>query len=552
MLADWRRRENEFPAATLRRMISRLGRGLVAALPLALGLAFAPWVDPPFSAPKAALLMVFTGALTALAICSRAQPPATARNLWIAWAAWMSVCMVSAAASSLRYMTPPAVVWVAAGGALVWAAAHFIDEHSACLSTIALAGALAGLAALAQFTLQIDFFAAAGLQSSAAGRMQAYGTIGNPDWVAVFLAACAPAALALMWQRRMLGTPALVVMIAGVAVTGSRAGMLALAIAGTLTIALLSAKHARLLALVIVAAAVLLVVRTPANPRNLREAMAGRMFVWQTALVKWRPLLGSGPGTFAYLYPLRLGTVVSRADDPRIRFAGNESHALNDGVEAASDTGIFGALALGAVFIAWYSLALRQPRPALIAPAVGGVSAIVAASFVDFPLHRPESWGLLCLWMAAALPKCEAAKPMLRARSVLAAGIFAIGCWFGVAQLMGAALTGRGRILEWRQEAASAERLYRRALAWDRGEGNAHFGLVRALAKQARYPEAVREADDLVRWVNEPECWLLRSRILRADGKDAEARQTVEAALHLFPYSAALREESRELAEPGR
>jgi Flp pilus assembly protein TadD len=68
--------------------------------------------------------------------------------------------------------------------------------------------------------------------------------------------------------------------------------------------------------------------------------------------------------------------------------------------------------------------------------------------------------------------------------------------------------------------------------------------LVRAEAKAGDYAGALAQSKSATRFVNEPELYLLRSRILQNAGQESEARRELEAAMRLFPYSAELRAEA--------
>ena len=52
------------------------------------------------------------------------------------------------------------------------------------------------------------------------------------------------------------------------------------------------------------------------------------------------------------------------------------------------------------------------------------------------------------------------------------------------------------------------------------------------------------------KYVDEPELYLLRSRILSNAGRDAEALSEIQTALPRFPYSKALRNEAVAYATP--
>jgi hypothetical protein len=62
------------------------------------------------------------------------------------------------------------------------------------------------------------------------------------------------------------------------------------------------------------------------NPRTISENLHGRGFIWKVALADGAAssAFGSGPGSFGYLYPTRMGRFFSEAGHANLlRFAGH-------------------------------------------------------------------------------------------------------------------------------------------------------------------------------------------------------------------------------------
>ena len=400
-----------------------------------------------------------------------------------------------------------------------------------------------------------------GLHCNNSGRMRMYATLGNPDFVATFLAVAIQAAIGLSQanQRlRALWLSASVLIGVAILMTGSRGGVIALA-AG-LTVLAFTAARKRALAWVIVTVAVVgacaVAAGTQLNARTPWESLRGRIFIWQVSLGGGaaRSALGSGPGTFAYEYPVMLGQFFSEPGrESLLHFAGHERHAQNDFVEAWHDGGWLGLGALLVLLGAWFAVAIRKLRESgdatrpSIAGAIASVSALCVASLFDFPMHRAETWALLWLTMAIPLvsPKLSPDSPRRIAwpRYAGAALILVAGCYSAFAPLASSYEVAKGESDEHRGSLESSLVAYRAALRWRPTSPDANFDLVRAVAKTGDYSAALAQSSIAARYVNEPELYILRSRILQNAGRESDARRELVAAVRLFPYSTELRDE---------
>jgi len=123
----------------------------------------------------------------------------------------------------------------------------------------------------------------------------------------------------------------------------------------------------------------------------------GRVLLYREALTEWQghPLLGLGPGSFAY--KLSGDTSTSAAWLPNLTLL------------ALHDTGILGLLALLWLFAAFYVMAigaLRRAPPGELRAALAGLIAAITAMLVAFQLtpgfNLGYSWALLALGAAAA------------------------------------------------------------------------------------------------------------------------------------------------------
>ena len=399
-------------------MIDRRAGGLVAILLPWLGLAVAPGLALPFSTPKAWGLGVAAGVGLAILLfrgdASRrradgAGAPRLVVALVLAWIACAALATVTGGAAR-----PEALLRILAASILLLALLAAPPDPRRVLGV----ASATGVAVAAMVLLQAagwDPFAAFGLTPAVAGaRMRLYGTLGNPDFVAGFLAAtaCATAGrLALIEagdprraRRRALAALALGVELVALARLGSLATLLSILGAGAV-VALAGGRRARRLALCLGAVA-LVAVAVGARHRAPAHTVDGRLYLWSVAAphLAGAPWLGHGPGAFAALWPgweaRRWRVDPDAADRP---FAGPERHAHNDWIEAGVDTGLLGLLALAGLLATALFRGLRYGRvePARLA-AAAGLASLVARSLVDFPLERPAELGLAFVLAAVA------------------------------------------------------------------------------------------------------------------------------------------------------
>jgi hypothetical protein len=219
-------------------------------------------------------------------------------------------------------------------------------------------------------------------------RMRVYGTLGNPDFVAAWLCATLPLAIAATRARRWIWAVA-ALQGAAILATGSRIFLLALAAAAVIA----AARGVRIWKWCPagLAAAGVLVWLSPARP--LGKTIEGRLYFAQVASAHWRelPPFGYGPGSFEPQFA-RWQVEWLRGHGGR-EFAGNVDHAHNDYLEVLVEYGPVGLAAfLG--FSGWL-LAKAWRSGGVLQPGVwAGVAALLAIACVDFPFHRPAEWGL--------------------------------------------------------------------------------------------------------------------------------------------------------------
>lgn len=554
------------PAAAAAEGSGAMLRLLLCSLPAVLAAAMLPAAESPFSIPKRALLIAMAyGTFFVAAALGKLRPmDATATA---ALAAVPAVTLIAWAASARRDLAAQTVLTIGAGPLLAWAAASLLRQsRRMLLGVVAASGIFEAAVAVVQWGLGFDLFRMIGRAADVSGRMRVYGTLGNPDFLAIYIAATLPALLALArraeGRARWAAWAGIVLDVAALGGAGSRTGIVA-AMCGCAVVLLLdSDRSLRRLRVAIAFCAIAAMAATALawrNPRTASTAARGRVFTWRVALVDavHRPL-GDGPGTFAYFYPAKLAEFLGgKAPGDRARFIGYERTANNDFVQAMTESGWPGLAALAAVFAFAFarlgSAARSGDTPALAS--LGVVAALGAAALAESPLQRAETWALLWLCVGMALVNDDrgrdARATRIRARPLRAVAALVLTvpvAWLAAKPVLATYWADAGAVLESEHRYPEAVAAYRRSLAYDPSATSAAFNLPRALAHAGDLEAAVAAANDGLRWIDEPELRLLRVRILETRGSYLAAFQAAEDDLRRFPYSPELREEYLQLA----
>jgi hypothetical protein len=242
-------------------------------------------------------------------------------------------------------------------------------------------------------------------EAFASPRMRAYGTLGNPDFVAAWCCATLPFSWIEIARRgqsgrsRALRWAASVLQAAAVLATGSRVAALIIPLeAAVLALCFKRMRHAWLLSLPIAGALLCL---APARP--LMTTIQGRLYLARVTAGHWQtPLTGYGPGAFEGRFAIWQAQWLDahpRQPDAA-RFAGAVDHAHNDYLEFLVD---YGPVGLG-VFLGLAGWVLARAWRGRAAPGLTvrtssaiGVASLLAIAAVDFPFHRPAEWSLFWL-----------------------------------------------------------------------------------------------------------------------------------------------------------
>ncbi|HEY7677297.1 MAG TPA: O-antigen ligase family protein [Candidatus Methylomirabilis sp.] len=350
------------------------------------------------------------------------------------------------------------------------AAIRSMPEGSArCARLLVLLGALTAVYALLQ-GLGLDFpFARPGARSlaasfSAGAGRPPFATLGNPNYLAEYLAALLPLAAAgamagtattrwAMGGGAVLISAALPLTLARGAWVGAGAGLVVMLFLRPRPGA--GARRGPALGLLVLvpalaAAAAIGYLGSSTSPwqklvgtiSHAPSPGEGRRLWWTATaeMVADRPLAGVGEGRFREAYPpyqaRALGALAGR-DGAAVNPTPVES-PHNDYLHVAADLGIPGLLLLmGALApIVWHGARGVAPASgddrAARAGSVGGLVAILVAALFGYPLHTASGLFLasaLSALAVAADPRGRPAGPPARWQWILLAGVTAFGFW---------------------------------------------------------------------------------------------------------------------------
>ena len=400
------RRREQLTSHTDDRIIPRLTRKAVVGFAAVLPFAIWPGIERPFSAPKIILLAAFVLVTASCAIAGRFSFPKLPLPCWISLAIW---CLTLAVSGLQGEFTSQTAFWLpllsVAGFLLVLAVQPRAEALTEALSVSL---TLTALLALFQY-LGLDFFQHFGWTSPhfESPRMRVYATLGNPNFVAAFLAGGLPLTLVIgHWRRpRWLLLVVIILQAAALFATGSRAAIIGTGAAVIWFAIVGKLGYWRILAI----AGLVLLATLPLMPsRPLKTTLEGRLYIWRITAphLSERPLFGFGPGGFEPKFAQWETSYwrEGRAADNLRQFIGVQTHAHNDYLETAVDHGFAGLVSLLALLTSFLAMAFpqsRRPKGELDSAASAGIVALASIALVDFPFHRPTEmflfWTLLAL-----------------------------------------------------------------------------------------------------------------------------------------------------------
>jgi hypothetical protein len=318
-------------------------------------------------------LTAFALAFAVRALRSADRPAAALpRALAIAWLALSLATAISAPAPD-----PAGVMLDAAAALLLLALLSSRWDARAAMNALALSGVAMSAIVIVQWV-------------GPGPRLRMFGTLGNPDFCAAWIAPSLCASLALPRRRAIAAS---LVQLAALACIGSFATLIALGAAALATAR--AWPRARLAPIAFAAIALC----TAAAGRSPSRAIEGRLYLHRVALPHAldAPLLGLGPGSVRALWPgWESERWASGAERDEARpFAAAQDHLHDDWLEGAIERG------LPATLILLLLAGLAIHRASTRAPAAAaGIAALAARALFDFPLARPAELTLFAVLIA--------------------------------------------------------------------------------------------------------------------------------------------------------
>jgi len=421
------------------------------------------------------------------------------------------------------------------------------------------------------------------------GRHAVYGTFGNPNFIAEYLAPIV--VLAIGWSletgkrtRWAYGTAVAILSLAVLFLTVSRSAWLGLAVGASVFLvagfpALRAGGRGGLLGLA--AAAFIIVSVTMWSPLWTRVAssfggdepgVATRLFMWKTAVRQFRehPVIGCGPGGYGLGY---LDTAAGMTETGTMPppYPGITSDAHNDGLQLLAERGMVGGLLWIAAFVFLLIPAFRglpgssDADRLRKASALGAMATVLVSSMFGFPMRIFPTAAVFLFALACLAPLADPGPDWLsravRIRTLVvgALGLVMLGLTVsaemalarGRDQLGGEAALRTGlMILPWHGELhfrlgrvlLAADRLDSAAVQFNAAlpgfrDPDVYFSLGVVAFRQKRYADAAGFFQEGLRRYprHKPAAWADLAETLLASGLEEEAATAARRALEIDP-----------------
>jgi len=423
-----------------------------------------------------------------------------------------------------------------------------------------LGGVVSALYSLAQYA-GLDFTGAPG----AAG-LRPFSTMGNPDFLAAYLVAVLPVGVAWWFHRpspwRAAGC---VILTAGLLLAQSRGawiGMAASAVAASVLVLRRGRGFPIRPVLMAGGGLAILAALTFGFSGQARERLAetvsirhfdaaGRLFMWRATLglIRSRPLIGGGLGSFGVRYPAAHASLA--ATWPGIPWFWSEN-SHNDYLQLAADTGVIGLGLFAWIWTAFLRAAhcrWRSGSPLALGVLAGFVAVASDACF-NFPWYLLPVQGWFWFSWAWLHPGRESAiaPSSVTGRRFLAA-VLAVPLLAALSFVLGPArdleanawLKRSGDLVaaaQWPEARVCALRSLDRARFWENPQRAANNGALAAYSA-GDFPGAeMLSRRSLALFPDQPAALNQLGLALARQGKTAEAADAARRALALNPRQA--------------
>ena len=556
--------------------------GLVFTIPLAID-PFAQWAFLPV---KEAVLVAVASTVLLIAVFAWTirgrrcevgsnvdMPMLTVAGLLVGW---LLVIPLPGAVNRVLHLLAAVQLlsMVAVGGLTVVALSErSADWRRRIFGGIAVSGAAVASIAILQAIGADPIELIAGGPLPAEGRWRIVATLGNPTWVAEYLATVLPISLGALLlsvrERRWRYLPILAVAVFAVAIvaTGSRLGVLSM-LAGLATW-VVTGRDAplenRLPRSVGVAAVLIVVIGLPLggsmSGRWLSvDSISGRIGLAGASveLIRDAPVFGHGLEHYRIGLPDGLRSFARQTGSrtaPRMPRT-LVDHADNDLLELAVEGGLPAAILMIALWVLAIRRALTSSLPAHRA---AGASLVVLAvsSLGSAPLHTSST--VLLFWVLVGVLAVDGSDPATRTReisrpigfraTVLAALVLAtILVWrFATDTLVTNRQARQAQRLVKMDEHDAGEMLYREILDRTPWHAESRLDLGGLLIARASYEDGLGSVRESQRWRATQRAWLLEARALAATGRLEDGISVLEAGAAAVPEARAVLVELGEL-----
>jgi O-antigen ligase len=510
---------------------------------------------------------------------------------------WLLLAPIPVATNRALHMLGAAEL-LAAGtlGALTIIAVRTNERwRSRLLGTMAITAVVMAIHALLQASGFDPLRVLTGVSSQAEGRWRAFTTTGNPNWTGAYLACTAPIAAWLARRRRVRGLEVVVwcVFAAAVLATGSRLALLAL-LAGA-AFSWRSAAKQRIVpgsrswfaaGIAAVAILILIAVALTAFGSELAarwgntRSIGGRLVSFGAALhlIYDSPLAGHGLDHFALRLPDGLRQLHAQVGASWLDWwpRSLSAHVHNDFLETGVDAGVIGMLLLAFL----WGMAVHRTRK--VEPAVASsLLAMALLASASVPLQIPTTLLLFCLLtgisaVRPSVPEGAIVPPAVNVGGVPAAAesprraewrvtgtsststaglrgstivMLAPRILLFVAALAATAASIElgGRVLSANRTAKHSRALLRAgdlegtelvlrevlaATPWDHESG----AILAAIeVDEGRPAAALGVVDAIDQWSASRGSWIVRAQALRAQQRERQAVEVLEAAVDALP-----------------
>lgn len=543
--------------------------GLIAILCAAVPFVFYSGPES-FVLPRAALIEIFAMILIAVFVV---QPIGISFPLMLPFAVFLVVYGAAAALSPTPILCVKTLFYFLCGVILCRAAAAGCgsERHVRILAAVILAaGSIMAVHGMFQF-FRIDF----PLLKSVARSFRVFATAGTPAALSGWLCVCLCLSFGFMVERGrariLVLLPLWLLSLACIALAFSRSGLIAAAAGMIVTLLLLVARapehrtralaaaFACVFALAVAsAAAVALRPRDPQmslNPAAVKsryydsavksDSLRLRAFTLEAAYEIWRraPLLGRGPGTFAFHYPGAQARIIREknigGEFGRVLTRRQATHAHNEYAEIAAESGIFGFVAFLFLIFTGFVIAFRARGSVMMCAAAGGMAALAVQALFEFTFHFPLTGFLfmtllgICCSQSTSTRAAASAPRRIRFAALL---LPAIGIVFAVAPLASTLFMTRGVSLARGGDLDAARMDLNRAAALDPASTDVFLNRASVRWSSGDASRALRDCDAALSLSRHPRVYLRRAYFLAVSGNAAHAERDVRAALAVDPW----------------